>query len=185
MQTRLILCVIVSAALFRACAAAAFSDTNWVSLGGLPGANGPVYAAVADGSGNLYIGGNFTEVGNVVAINIARWDGTSWSALGSGVNGWVQSLAVSGSNVYAAGIFTTAGSALATNIAKWDGNAWSALGSGIAGEVPFPPTGVTALAVLGNDVYAGGNFTTAGGNSAQNIAKWNGSTWSALGSGMG
>ncbi len=37
----------------------------------------------------------------------------------------------------------------------------------------------------GSDVYAGGYFTTAGGSAATNIAKWNGSTWSALGSGMG
>ena len=36
-----------------------FSDANWVSMGGIPGANGDVYAAVVDGSGNLYIGGVF------------------------------------------------------------------------------------------------------------------------------
>src|SRR5262249_363302 len=41
-----------------------------------------------------------------------------------------------------------------------------------------------ALAVSGNDVYAGGVFTTAGGTGATNIAKWNGSSWSALDSGM-
>jgi hypothetical protein len=44
---------------------------------------------------------------------------------------------------------------------------------------------VLALAVSGSDLYAGGEFTTAGGISAANIAKWNGSSWSALGSGMG
>jgi hypothetical protein len=43
---------------------------------------------------------------------------------------------------------------------------------------------VFALAVSGSDVYAGGNFKTAGGGAATNIAKWNGSSWSALGSGM-
>jgi hypothetical protein len=51
-----------------------FSDANWVSMGGLPGANGQVSAAVTDGSGNLYIGGNFTIVGNVFANNIARME---------------------------------------------------------------------------------------------------------------
>ena len=41
-----------------------------------------------------------------------------------------------------------------------------------------------ALAVSGTDLYAGGYFTTAGGVPANCIAKWNGSAWSALGSGM-
>src|ERR1039458_7666107 len=59
-----------------------FSDANWVGMGGFPGANGTVDAAVTDGSGNLYIGGYFTIVGNVFANNIAEWNGSSWSALG-------------------------------------------------------------------------------------------------------
>jgi len=41
------------------------------------------------------------------------------------------------------------------------------------------------LAVLANgDLVAGGDFTTAGGVSANRIARWNGTSWSALGSGM-
>src|SRR5688572_13082445 len=59
-----------------------FSDANWISMGGIPGANGVVRAAVTDGSGNLYIGGNFTKVGDVFATHIAKWNGSSWSALG-------------------------------------------------------------------------------------------------------
>ena len=43
---------------------------------------------------------------------------------------------------------------------------------------------VNALAVSGTNLYAGGYFTTAGGVPANNIAKWDGSAWSALGSGM-
>ena len=37
---------------------------------------------------------------------------------------------------------------------------------------------VHALAVSGSTLYAGGNFTTAGGNAANYIAQWNGSSWS-------
>ena len=44
---------------------------------------------------------------------------------------------------------------------------------------------VDALAVSGTNLYAGGDFTTAGGVKANYIAKWDGSAWSALGSGMG
>ena len=36
----------------------------------------------------------------------------------------------------------------------------------------------------GTNLYAGGGFTTAGGVPANYIAKWDGSAWSALGSGM-
>src|SRR5436190_20341993 len=63
--------------------AAPFTDANWVSMGSLPGANGTVRAAVVDGSGNLYIAGSFTMVGDVFANYIAKWNGSSWSALGS------------------------------------------------------------------------------------------------------
>jgi hypothetical protein len=159
-----------------------FSDANWISLGGIPGANGPVNVEVVDAAGNLYIGGQFSLVGEVVANGIAKWDGNTWSALGSGLGAVnppsVMALAVSGSNVYAGGDFTTAGGSPATNIAKWNGNAWSPLGSGMNDTV-------SSLAVSASDVYAGGYFTNAGGVAANHIAKWDGSTWSALGSGMG
>src|SRR5687767_9480350 len=63
--------------------AATFSDHNWTGMGTYPGANDPVNASVVDASGNLYICGGFTIVGNTLATNMAKWDGTNWSALGS------------------------------------------------------------------------------------------------------
>ncbi len=55
---------------------------------------------------------------------------------------------------------------------------WSALGSGTSSYV-------YCIAIDGTDnVYAGGNFTSAGSITAEYIAKWNGSAWSTLGSGM-
>jgi len=56
-------------------------------------------------------------------------------------------------------------------------NTWSALGTGL-------DNAVQALAVIGTDLYAGGSFTTAGGVSANSVAKWDGVNWSPLGSGM-
>src|SRR5207247_2016735 len=122
--------VVFSLASLHSAIAQTFSDANWTSMGGLPGANGPVSAAVVDGSGNLYIGGSFTNVGDVVAINIAKWNGSSWSALGSGMNGSVSALGMLGNDLYAGGEFTTAGGSAANFIAKWDGSNWTALGSG-------------------------------------------------------
>ena len=95
-----------------------------------------VYALAVSGT-NLYAGGYFTTAGGVPANNIAKWDGSAWSALGSGMGGIrvyaVYALAVSGTNLYAGGNFTTAGGVPANYIAKWDGSAWSALGSGMDG----------------------------------------------------
>jgi hypothetical protein len=160
-----------------------FSDANWVSMGGIPGADYTVSAAVVDGAGNLYIGGEFSVVGNVFANSIAEWNGSTWLALGSGISGEgadVFALAVSGGILYAGGYFTTAGGISANSIAQWNGSNWSALGSGLGGSYAV----VDALAVSGSVLYAGGYITTAGGITANNIAQWNGSTWSALGSGM-
>src|SRR5262245_13151573 len=86
--------------------AATFSDHNWAGMGGYAGANGLVNATVVDGSGHLYIGGSFNVVGDVPASRIAKWNGTHWSPLGSGLqtsNGWavVYALAESGGDLYA------------------------------------------------------------------------------------
>jgi hypothetical protein len=43
---------------------------------------------------------------------------------------------------------------------------------------------VNAIVVIGDDVYAGGRFSLAGGVAASRIARWNGSSWSPLGAGI-
>jgi hypothetical protein len=170
---------------------AKWDGSSWSALGsgmlgeGIDGL-GPTVSALAVSGGTLYAGGDFSTAGGVSARNIAQWNGSSWSALGSGIGiGGVGALAVSGGTLYAGGGFTTAGGNSANNIAQWNGSSWSALGSGIsgAGSDGEGPS-VDALAVSGSTLYAGGDFSTAGGNPAANIAKWDGNSWSALGSGM-
>ncbi len=158
---------------------AKWDGSSWSALGA--GMGGAVYALATDSSGNLYAGGTFTTAGGSSISRIAKWDGSSWTALGSGMNGAVYALAFDSSgNLYAGGSFTTAGGATIYYIAKWDGSSWSALGSGMSGMGC-----VYALATDNSgNLYVGGNFTTAGGTTVNSIAKWNGSTWSALGSGM-
>ena len=156
-----------------------FSDANWVGLNsGIPGVDGLVNATAADDDGNLYVGGEFGFAGSVLASNIAQWNGTSWSALGSGINGAVSTIVVSGATVYVGGQFTQAGGMPACGIAQWDGSTWSAVGTGINGTV-------NVLLMNGTTLYAGGNFTTAGGVAANAIAQWDGTAWSPLGAGMG
>jgi trimeric autotransporter adhesin len=165
-------------------ALASFTDADWINSFGLPGANGDIAAIVADTNGNIYVGGNFTDCGAAFAPGIAKWDGTAWSPLGSGVTydsldiATVTSLALDHSgNLYAGGAFTMAGGINATNVAVWNGSHWSALGEGIGGLV-----NTLAVDHSGN-LYAGGLFTNAGAGDAAHIAEWNGTQWSALGTG--
>ncbi len=121
--------------------------------------------ALAVSGANLYAGGVFTTANGIAANYIAQWDGSSWTALGSGLNSTVYALAVSGSDLYVGGNFTTAGGSAANYIAQWDGSSWTTLGSGLNGSV-------VALAVSGSDLYAGGYFGTAGGKVSPYIARF-------------
>jgi hypothetical protein len=110
------------------------------------------------------------------------WDGSSWSALGDGVDGTVYALALAGSgsnDLIVGGAFTSAGSVRASRIAKWDGSSWSALGGGV-------DDWVLALTVSGSKLFVGGQFKSADGVSAEYAAKWDFATssWSSLGDGL-
>ena len=162
---------------------AMWNGAQWSPLGsGVRGAQqsrATVNAIVISGN-DIYVGGSFTMAGDVAASNIAKWDGSRWSSLGSGMDRSVRALALSGGYLYAGGVFTMAGGVPARGIARWDGAQWSTLGDGINNGVDGQ---VYAIAVGGGNVYVGGQFTTAGGISTANIARWDGSSWSALGSG--
>ncbi|MBI5761984.1 MAG: immunoglobulin domain-containing protein [Planctomycetes bacterium] len=67
------------------------------------------------------------------------------------------------------------------NIMAWNGTTWQSLGGGLLadGEVT-----VNSLAVYQGDLYAGGNFKTADGVSANGIARFDGLAWHPLGAGL-
>ena len=155
-----------------------FSDANWVSMGGIPGADGHVYAAVVDGSGNLYIGGDFTVVGNIYCQLHRPMEREQLVGAGFGDEQQCVCAGGVGQHVVCGRLFHDGG--------RQRGQLHRAMereqlvGAGFGDERAY----VYALAVSGSTLYAGGDFTTAGGNAANNIAQWNGSSWSALGSGM-
>ena len=128
--------------------------------------------------GDLYIGGRFTQAGGINATNVARWDGTKWHALGSGLDGPVRGLLVDEASVFAAGDFLNSGTARVRHVARWDGTNWVTLADGLDGSA-------WALASSGTDLYVGGNFGSAGGIAASNVARWDGSNWTALADGVG
>jgi hypothetical protein len=168
------------------------ANFDWSALGsglvpvGMPP---PCNSIAIDSKGNVYIGGEFTTAGGLSVSNIVRWDGSNWYPLGSGLDGTCYSLAIdSNDNVYAGGDFTNiagAGGLIVNNIAKWSPSTgeWYALGASPSGlDSPC-----FSLAIDSNDnVYAGGNFTDAGGVTVSNIAKWSPSTstWSDVGTGL-
>ena len=117
--------------------------------------------------------------GGLTAYNIAMWNGSSWSPLGSGIAGAANALGISGNgNLIAGGDFGSAGGVGSNNIAEWNGSSWSPLGSGVSSS---GGNWVLAMAISGNGkVYAGGFFSTAGDRPANNIAMWNGTDWAAL-----
>jgi hypothetical protein len=164
------------------------SDANWVSMGGMPGITGRIFAMMSDGNGNLYAAGAFNLAGGFVAKNIAKWNGSSWNALGSGANNSITDITFDGSgNLYGAGDFDTIGNTPANHVAKWDGSKWISLGSAIAWtrDTSYKRRLVTSIITdPSGDVYVAGNFDTAGGVYVRNIAKWDGKTWSGLGSGV-
>ena len=144
-------------------------------------------AAVPGTQDNFYIAGYFSGVGGVpYTTGIAKWNGSQWTALGTGIEGdgsYISALAIdSTGNLYAGGYFSSAGGVPNTkNLAKWDGSQWTALSTGIEGDESY----ISALAMdsTGN-LYAGGVFDSAGGvANTKNLAKWGGSQWTALGTG--
>ena len=160
--------------------------------------DGRVNAVAVAPNGNVYIAGDFNEVDEVPAFGIARWDGTKWNALGAGIavagfeegtkmagHGYAITI-VNNTSIYVGGEFAFAGDVDAYSIARWNGTTWSALGSGITTDSTYITPGVVrAIAVNpAGEVYAGGAFQKAGGVNVANIAKWNGTAWSALGVGV-
>ncbi|KKU71414.1 MAG: hypothetical protein UX98_C0026G0003 [Parcubacteria group bacterium GW2011_GWA2_47_26] len=137
---------------------------------------GMILAAVPDGSGGWYIGGDFTQVGGVTRNGIAHInsDGTLDSAFNPNANYRVRALVLSGSTLYVGGDFTAIGGQSRNRIAalntsdglatSWNPNA--TFGVDVNAKV-------FTLLLDGTTLYAGGNFTAIGGQSRNNIAALN------------
>jgi hypothetical protein len=156
------------------------SSETWSALG--TGANGSVLELAVAANGDLYATGTFSSMGGVAnTAYIARWDGSSWNALGTGLNDYGRALAFDSSgNLFVGGDFTDAGGTTAYYIANWDGSSWSAL----SGD-SLDDSSVYSISIDKNDnLYAGGTFSGIGSDSSMaNIAKHDGSSWTALTSG--
>lgn len=156
-----------------------FDGTTWTSLPASGLGNGTLVLA----AGNL---GGGPRLFAANAAGMAQWNGLSWSPVATNSDGQVMAMTVwndgGGNKLYAGGNFTQIGGVAAKGIAKWNGSVWAPLGAGVT--APSTPAVVRTVLGLGAKLYAGGSFTTAGSAAAANVASWNGSAWSPLGSGI-
>ncbi|MDP4196155.1 MAG: hypothetical protein Q8940_13950, partial [Bacteroidota bacterium] len=163
-----------------------WDGSTWSTLpsGGSSGVDNTVSSIAVDNT-DIYIGGFFTTLGDgtTSANGIAKWNGSQWSTLQNegpnGVRGSISAIAVSGGSLYIGGDFTSFNDGgLANHVAKWNGTGWSKLSGGSINGVT---SDVRTIAIMGSDIYVGGSFSQLGdGTSANCIAKWDGSHWSAL-----
>jgi hypothetical protein len=114
------------------------------------------------------------------AVCVFRYDGAAWTPLaGPGLDGDVHAVCHGTGEVVIGGEFQQVHGIACSRVAKLAGGVWSAMGTGVNGPV-------YALARLANgDVLVGGSFTTAGGVTVNNIARWlaNGNGWTNLSTG--
>ncbi|MET0225842.1 MAG: cadherin-like domain-containing protein [Dokdonella sp.] len=131
-----------------------------------------VVALAIDAGGNLYAGGDFSQIGTRARSRIAKLGagGIADASWNPAADDTVASLAIASSGaVFAGGAFQTIGGQARGHLAKL-----AATGSGGA-DPSWNATanGVVAALAFGNDgnLYAGGMFSTIGGYARNSIAK--------------
>ncbi len=128
--------------------------------------------------GELYAVGGFNLADGHPAPGVARRIGGSWEPVGSfSPQGSILDIIKYSGNLVVIGGVNIEG---ITDIAQWDGENWSPLGPGIVN----PMSGAHCLAVYQGDLYVGGQIAIAPGNPGQNIMRWDGTQFHALGQGV-
>src|SRR5579872_3547795 len=151
---------------------------SWSTIGTKGMQNGAYVWTMCSYNTQLCIGGSFDSAANVLDTDIALWNGTVASPMGSGiVNKVVYAVQQYGTNLFAGGAFDTAGGQVAHGIAQWDGAHWSPVDSG-TNDI------VLAECLYNGKLCVAGLFTVAGAANANNIALWDGSHWQSLGKGI-
>jgi hypothetical protein len=161
------------------------STNTWESVG--TGTNGRVLSLTVDNAGNVYAGGEFTEVGNAPANFVAKWNGSSWEALDQGVDDYVFTLNYAGGKLYAGGSFNHVNASFISHgIAAWNGTSWEAMQKGIDASWGSTPTVQDIAVDSDGKVYIGGFFdqNKADESIINHVAVFEGNKWEPLGDGL-
>jgi hypothetical protein len=145
---------------------ARWNGIDWEMAG--DGLNGPVYALHTHND-ILYAGGAFTASDSSEMLKMASWDGTQWSAVGTGFTDSADTvfcLYTYDDTLYTGGRFDSAGNQFVQNIAKLAGAEWQNLGDGINGPV-------YDMHEYRGRLYIGGAFTKADALISRNIVTYN------------
>ena len=145
---------------------------------------------------SLFAGGAFATAGGEPANRMAQWTSGEWSELGGGADGAVLAMfwcetPLLGPALFVGGPFFSVGNAQIAGLARWDGAQWSSVGSGLGPWILGNQVYALAFTMYDDDgpgprapaLYVGGRFKYAGGVEVRNIGRWDGTAWSALGSG--
>ncbi|MEZ6235368.1 MAG: GC-type dockerin domain-anchored protein [Phycisphaerales bacterium] len=149
---------------------AAWNGTEWEHLGGSI-RDGEVWA-VASTPERLLVGGVFSSVGGSPGAFAAMLTPTGWETM-PGLIAPANSVAFYRDQPVVGAWFN----GLQGGPHAWDGSSWRLLGAGVNGNA-------LDLEAVGDDLYAAGQFTSAGGQPAARVARWDGGQWHALGSGL-
>lgn len=131
--------------------------------------------ALYAGASNTSSSGPFTAAGGIAMGYIGRWNGTSWSPLGTGLDGPVSQIVPFGDELIVSGQFQTAGGLIVNGIASWNGQRWRRFGN-----QPSP----AALAIFQGALVGALPAQNPVGSSVYVVVRWNGVSWDELGPGM-
>jgi hypothetical protein len=169
---------------------ARWNGSRWVGLGQSASGDG-VFSCIDDcyfseiaisPTGDVFIAGSFDVAGLVDQQSLMKWDGSSWTSVISDADAVIyKMLFTAEGDLYVSGEFQNlADIPEADNVAKWNGSSWSALGSDGSGNGVFDWAYAMAFG-SDNSLYVSGYFPDAGGtSSAGYLARWDGTTWSAV-----
>ena len=179
-----------------------WSGGSWSQLGsdidGEAAADRFGYSVSLDSDGDrLAIGAYLNDGGgsNAGHVRVYAWNGSSWSQLGSDIDGEAAddksgisvSLDSDGDRLAIGAFHNDGGGSNAGHVRvyAWNGSSWSQLGSDIDGEATDDESGNSiCLDSDGDRLAIGALNNDGGGNSAGHVRvyEWSGGSWSQLGS---
>jgi hypothetical protein len=124
----------------------------WDSGFEMPGVSGfgaRVEDIAIDGDGSIVVAGIFADAAGLPALDIARWDGSDWSALADGLDGWVKAIEFDAAGTLWAAV--TASDVSSGALARWTGTAWETANT--------TDGAIHGLAIVDDGIAVAGDFT--------------------------